>query len=78
MANENSGFDTIALHGGWDGDPTTGAKGVPVYRTGALHEFLPVPFAPTRPRDGEARVARYGRVRCGERAGTGGKQAQRL
>ena len=29
------GFDTMCLHGGWKGDPTTGAKGVPVYRTGA-------------------------------------------
>jgi O-acetylhomoserine/O-acetylserine sulfhydrylase-like pyridoxal-dependent enzyme len=36
MANENSGFDTIALHGGWDGDPATMSKGVPIYRTGAL------------------------------------------
>jgi hypothetical protein len=33
MCDETSGFDTKCLHGGWSGDPTTGAKGVPVYRT---------------------------------------------
>ena len=36
MCDENSGFDTKCLHGGWSGDPATMAKGVPVYRTGAL------------------------------------------
>lgn len=27
------GFDTIALHGGFSGDPATNARGVPIYRT---------------------------------------------
>jgi O-acetylhomoserine/O-acetylserine sulfhydrylase-like pyridoxal-dependent enzyme len=36
MCDEASGFDTKCLHGGWSGDPATMAKGVPVYRTGAL------------------------------------------
>jgi O-acetylhomoserine (thiol)-lyase len=27
------GFDTLAIHGGWAGDPATNARGVPVYRT---------------------------------------------
>ncbi len=26
-------FDTLALHGGWKGDPTTGARAVPIYQT---------------------------------------------
>ncbi|GMI27020.1 hypothetical protein TrCOL_g6180 [Triparma columacea] len=28
------GFDTISLHGGYEPDPTTGSRAVPVYRTG--------------------------------------------
>lgn len=27
------GFDTICLHGGYEADPTTGARAVPIYRT---------------------------------------------
>src|ERR1700685_2141969 len=27
------GFETIALHGGHDGDPTTKARAVPIYQT---------------------------------------------
>src|ERR1700686_1576910 len=27
------GFDTVALHGGHDGDPTTKARAVPIYQT---------------------------------------------
>ena len=29
----NAGFDTICLHGGWNGDAGTGSAGVPVHRT---------------------------------------------
>jgi O-acetylhomoserine (thiol)-lyase len=33
MANKNYAFETIALHAGYEPDPTTLSRGVPVYRT---------------------------------------------
>ena len=53
MCDEASGFDTKCLHGGWSGDPATMAKGVPVYRTGALmhHPRPPVSDRARRMRD---------------------------
>ena len=30
---ENLGFDTLAVHGGQEPDPTTGARAVPIYQT---------------------------------------------
>jgi len=34
MSNETSWrFDTLALHGGQEPDPTTGARAVPIYQT---------------------------------------------
>ena len=31
----NNGFETIAIHGGFDGDPSTGSRAVPIHRTSA-------------------------------------------
>ncbi len=35
MADETTftGFETLALHGGQQPDPTTGARAVPIYQT---------------------------------------------
>ena len=30
---QNLGFETLALHGGQEPDPTTGARAVPIYQT---------------------------------------------
>ena len=33
--NNKSGFETTAIHGGYNGDPSTGSRAVPVHRTAA-------------------------------------------
>ncbi len=33
MTTKKQGFDTIALHGGQQPDPTTGSRAVPIYQT---------------------------------------------
>jgi len=33
MSQEHRGFDTIALHAGYEPEPTTGARAVPIYQT---------------------------------------------
>ena len=37
MSEKQYRFDTIAVHGGWHGDPATDATAVPVYRTTAFN-----------------------------------------
>ncbi len=36
MSNSGWGFETRQIHAGWDGDPATGARAVPIYQTTAF------------------------------------------
>jgi len=41
-ASDTPRFDTVAIHGGQQADPTTGARAVPIYQTVAYNfkDFL--------------------------------------